>query len=82
MIGGLPPSIRLIGMGWYVAACIAFGVIGGVLLDNWLDTKPVLTLVGLGLGLISAFAGAYKQLSNVLAMIDHEARRRKEEKHE
>jgi hypothetical protein len=27
---------------------------GGILLDRWLDTSPLLTLIGVGLGLITA----------------------------
>jgi F0F1-type ATP synthase assembly protein I len=75
--GDLPPSVRLIGIGWYVAFCIIFGVVGGVLLDSWLDTRPYLTLLGLAFGLISAFWGGYRQLSNVLAQITSEGRHRR-----
>jgi F0F1-type ATP synthase assembly protein I len=81
-LGGLPPSIRLIGIGWYVAFCIAFGVIGGVLLDRWLDTRPLLTLLGLTVGLILAFWGGYRQLTQVLEAISQEATHRKGDKRE
>lgn len=77
LIGGLPPSVRLLGIGWYVALCIVFGVVGGVLLDSWLETRPVLTLVGLAVGLTSALWGGYRQLVKVLAAINHEAMHRK-----
>ena len=63
---GLPPAIRLIGIGWYFAVCIVAGVVGGVLLDRAADTTPWLTLLGLFLGLIAAFWGGYRMLQDVL----------------
>ena len=63
---GFPPSVQLIGIGWYVAICIVLGVVGGVLLDRALDTSPWLTMLGLLLGLVTAFYGAYRLLMDVL----------------
>lgn len=57
-----PPAMQLMGIGWYVATCIVFGVVGGVLLDGELGTDFVLTLVGLALGLASAGWGGYRML--------------------
>ncbi len=48
---------RLAGVGWFVAGSIAGGTIGGFWLDEWLDTRPILTLVGLALGLAVAARG-------------------------
>lgn len=62
----LPATARLIGIGWYVAICIVLGVVGGVLLDRALDTSPWLTMLGLLLGLVTAFYGAYRLLMDVL----------------
>ena len=31
---GYPPSVRLIGIGWYFAVCVVLGVGVGVLLDK------------------------------------------------
>ena len=49
-----PPAMQLMGIGWYVATCIVFGVIGGVLLDDELGTGFALTLdrarTGTGIG--------------------------------
>ncbi len=67
-MNGLPPTARLIGIGWYVAVCIIAGVIGGVLLDRIADTRPLLTLLGLALGMFFAFYGAYRMLMDVLDM--------------
>jgi hypothetical protein len=65
-IGQLPAAIQLTGLGWYLAVCIAGGIVGGALADSWLDTKPVLTLAGLFLGLGLAFYGGYKLLMQVI----------------
>jgi ATP synthase protein I len=46
--------------GLELAVSIAVGAIGGLLLDNWLGTKPLLTLVGLVFGAIAGFRGLYR----------------------
>ncbi len=66
MMNRLPPTARLIGIGWYFAVCIVAGVVGGALLDGVADTKPLLTLLGLTLGLVLAFYGGYQMLMEVL----------------
>lgn len=58
----LPPTVRLVGIGWYVAVCIVLGVVGGLLLDRATDLAPLFTLLGLLLGLVAAFYGAYRML--------------------
>ena len=63
---GLPRTARLIGIGWYFAFCIVIGVVGGLLLDRVTDTTPLLTLVGLLLGLLLATYGTYRMLMEVL----------------
>jgi len=62
----LPPTARLIGIGWYFALCIVGGVVGGYLLDQVAGTKPLLTLLGLLLALVVAFYGGYRMLMDVL----------------
>ena len=62
----LPPAARLIGIGWYFAVCIVLGVVGGALLDRAADTTPLLTLIGLTIGLVAAFYGGYRMLMDVL----------------
>ncbi len=42
------------GMGCSIAATIVLMVLGGVLLDQWLDTTPVFILIGVLLGLVGA----------------------------
>jgi F0F1-type ATP synthase assembly protein I len=67
LIDRFPAAIQLTGLGWYLAVCIAGGIVGGALADSWLDTKPVLTLAGLFIGLGSAFYGGYKLLMQVIS---------------
>ena len=60
-------TFRLLGIGWFVALCIVGGVIGGLLLDDVLGTRPALVLAGLGLGLSVAVVGMYRMLMAVLS---------------
>jgi ATP synthase protein I len=55
-------AFRLVGLGWYVGACILLGVLGGLWLDNKLKSTPVFVLVGLLLGIVVAFYGVYKMI--------------------
>ena len=48
---------RVTGVGWYVAASILAGTVGGYFLDRWLGTAPWLLVVGLVLGSLVAFTG-------------------------
>lgn len=68
MLSRTPRALGLLGIGWYFAVCIVGGVVGGLLVDGWLDTKPVFTLMGLFLGLALAFWGGYKLLMQVIAV--------------
>ncbi len=54
---------RLMGAGWTVALSIAGGAGGGFWLDGRFDTSPVLTLVGLTVGIVVAFAGMIRILN-------------------
>ena len=55
-------ALRLMGIGWYVAVCIAGGTYGGFLLDRKLELSPLLTLLGLGLGIAVAVVGMVRML--------------------
>ena len=66
MMNRLPPAARLIGIGWFFAVCVVAGVIGGALLDGVAGTEPLLTLLGLTLGLVLAFYGGYRMLLEVI----------------
>jgi uncharacterized protein YacL len=61
--------LRLIGIGWYVAACILLGTLGG----RWVGQKVgsnnsevLFTVLGLILGLIVAFLGVYRMVKSTL----------------
>ncbi len=54
--------LRLIGVGWYIAICIVLGIVAGLWLDEKVGLKPLFTLVGLFIGLASAFWGVYRLL--------------------
>ncbi len=56
----------MIGVGWYIGLCIVLGLAGGLWLDNKFNTKPLLTIVGLILGLIVAIYGVYRMLEPLL----------------
>ncbi len=62
-------AIRLIGIGWYIAACILLGTLGG----RWVGQKVggnssevIFTILGLILGLTVAFLGVYRMVKSTL----------------
>lgn len=55
-------ALRLLGMGWYIGACIFIGAAGGWWLDNKLNTEPLLVIFGTLLGVVAAFYGMYKMV--------------------
>jgi hypothetical protein len=60
--------IRFIGIGWYIAACILLGALGGRWVGQKLDgrsSEVIFTLLGLGLGLIVAFFGVYRMFKAI-----------------
>ena len=59
-------AVRLTGLGWYVALCIVFGVVGGLALDGLLGTKPLFMLLGIVLGSVVAFWGLFKMVQPLL----------------
>ena len=60
-------ALRLTGLGWYVASCIAIGVVGGVTLDKWLSLKPLFTLLGIAFGITAAFYGLFKMIQPLMS---------------
>jgi F0F1-type ATP synthase assembly protein I len=52
-----------------VGGIIAYNILGGIilgyLLDRWLKTSPWLSVTGLILGTIGAFAGLYRIMSRL-----------------
>ena len=73
-MGGLPPTARLMGIGFYIGITIVLFTVGGIQLDKMLDTGKLFTVAGLATGLALALYGAFQQLMEVLDAID---RRRK-----
>ena len=59
-------ALRLTGLGWYVALCIVFGVVGGLKLDKLLGPAPLFMLLGTVLGSVVAFWGLYKMVQPLL----------------
>ena len=55
-------ALRVVGVGWYIGICIVLGVWGGLWLDSKLNTRPILVIVGLILGIVVAFYGAYRMI--------------------
>ncbi len=76
----LGPVAQLLGLGSYLATCIAGGPIVGYFVDRWLDTAPAFTLIGLAFGLIIAFVGSYRMITETLRDMEREAARRKANK--
>ena len=66
----LTPAVQLLGLGSYVAVCIAGGTVGGYFLDEVLGTGKILTMSGLGLGLVAALYGGYRMLADTIADIN------------
>ena len=59
-------ALRLTGVGFYIGGCIFLGVLLGLWVDRRFDVAPLFSLLGLGLGLVSAFYGTYRMLLPVL----------------
>lgn len=66
MLMRFPAAARLLGIGWYFAMTIIGGILGGLLLDGWLNTRPLFTLLGLFAGLLLASLGGYLLLTQVM----------------
>lgn len=62
----LPRTLRLLGLGWYIAVCLVAGTLGGVWLDQQLGTAPLFLLIGLAIGLVVGFFGAYRMVERAL----------------
>jgi len=60
-------ALRLVGVGFFIGGSIVMGVVMGLWLDNRLNTKPILVIVGLILGIIVAFYGVYQMLLPLLS---------------
>lgn len=48
---------KVSGIGWFIVGSIGIGAGVGYWLDSRFDTAPIITLVGLALGIVVAFRG-------------------------
>ena len=55
-------ALRLTGLGWYVAACIVIGIVGGVWLGKLTGQVALMVLAGTVLGSVVAFYGVYRMV--------------------
>jgi F0F1-type ATP synthase assembly protein I len=62
----LVPVLRLVGVGFYIGACIVGGILLGFWLDSVFKTSPILLLVFLIIGLVAAFWGVYQMLIPII----------------
>ncbi|PKN81993.1 MAG: hypothetical protein CVU47_04765 [Chloroflexi bacterium HGW-Chloroflexi-9] len=69
------PAFGLLGIGFALAIWIVGGALLGKYLDGRFDTRPVLTLVFLVIGLAIGFTDAYRRLRIVMERSNRKARR-------
>lgn len=55
--------LRLMGLGWVVVLSLVVGVVAGIWLDGRFGTSPILTIVGLILGLAGAYLSGRQLIS-------------------
>lgn len=58
--GQTPSAVTLLGVGATLGLCVGLGVFVGVLCDRALGTSPLITLLGLLVGIFVGAAGAYQ----------------------
>ncbi|MDY6893410.1 MAG: AtpZ/AtpI family protein [Chloroflexota bacterium] len=61
-------SLRFIGIGWYIAASVLLGTLGGRWIGQQIggSSEAIFTVVGLGVGLMVAFLGVYRMLKPLM----------------
>jgi len=63
-------AFRFVGIGWYIAACILLGTLGGRWVGQQLDfssSEVIFTILGLFLGLLVASLGIYRMLRVIVS---------------
>ncbi len=70
MMERLPPTVRLTGLGFFLALSIVGGVVGGAQLDGLLDTGRLFAVLGLFAGLALGLGGSVVLLLEVLKTND------------
>ncbi len=59
-------ALRLVGVGFFIGGSIVSGTFLGLWLDNKFNTKPILMIAGLFLGIVVAAYGVYQMLLPLL----------------
>jgi F0F1-type ATP synthase assembly protein I len=59
-------ALNVIGIGWFIGLSILTGILGGLWLDNKLNTQPLFIIIGLFFGFIIAVFGIYRMLLPLL----------------
>ncbi len=59
-------ALNIIGIGWFIGLSILMGLLGGLWLDNKLNTQPLFIIIGLLFGFIIAIFGIYRLLLPLL----------------
>lgn len=59
-------ALQLLGIGWYVGLSIGGGGLGGYWLGKQFGLNPLMTLLGIGVGIAVAVFGMYRMLIAVL----------------
>ena len=60
------PALTLTGVGFFIAACVIGGLLGGQWLDQKLNTEPVFLITGIILGIALAFFGVYDMIKSLV----------------
>ncbi len=59
-------TLRLTGLGWYIALCVVAGILIGIGLDRVSGLSPLFTITGIIAGSFLAFWGVYKMILPLL----------------
>lgn len=51
---------RYMNLGYYLVIPLLVGLVSGIAIDKWLDTKPLFTIILLTLGIFSTFYNLFK----------------------
>lgn len=70
------PAVGLLGIGFSLAIWIVGGALLGNYLDGRFDTRPLLTLVLLVLGMGIGFYDAFRRLREVIAAVERQRQRK------
>ena len=58
-------ALKLIGVGWFICACILLGALGGHWLDEKTGLTPLWLMIGLFAGIFIAYYGVYRMLPGI-----------------